>query len=204
MKIMRTLLVLLLVMLAPLVHAQYYDKETGLNYNTNRDYDPATGRYIQSDPVGLKGGVNTYVYVEGNPVMYVDPKGLLTKCKSGLHVLGGKQAGPLHHEFSCFKTDDGRTVCRGFGRDPESTVTDAVINSVPGTVLKDDDNYSSDTTCEPDDNDKCMDKCAADLYAGMETSPPPYSLSRENTTQCQEANRKVVDTSTQLCAAQRK
>ena len=44
---------------------QYYDKETGLHQNGFRDYDPTTGRYIQSDPIGLAGGVNTYGYVGG-------------------------------------------------------------------------------------------------------------------------------------------
>ncbi|MCL4542123.1 MAG: RHS domain-containing protein [Chloroflexi bacterium] len=55
---------------------QYYDWETGLLYNHHRDYDPELARYIQSDPVGLYGGVNFYVYVEGNPVSMVDPNGL--------------------------------------------------------------------------------------------------------------------------------
>ncbi len=46
-----------------------------LYYNYYRDYDPTTGRYIQSDPIGLAGGSNPYLYAEGNPVRYVDPSG---------------------------------------------------------------------------------------------------------------------------------
>ena len=55
---------------------QYYDSETGLNYNYYRDYDPQTGRYVESDPVGLKGGINTYAYANTNPVGLLDPFGL--------------------------------------------------------------------------------------------------------------------------------
>lgn len=55
---------------------QYYDQESELHYNYFRDYDPELGRYIQSDPIGLAGGINTYGYAYQNPVMNIDPNSL--------------------------------------------------------------------------------------------------------------------------------
>lgn len=54
---------------------QLYDPITQLSYNYFRDYNPRTGRYTTSDPIGLQGGINTYAYVGGNPLRYTDPTG---------------------------------------------------------------------------------------------------------------------------------
>ncbi len=56
---------------------QYADLETGLYYNDHRYYDPQRGRYLTPDPLGLRGGVNSYAYVANNPLKNIDPSGLI-------------------------------------------------------------------------------------------------------------------------------
>jgi RHS repeat-associated protein len=56
---------------------QYFDVETGLNYNYYRDYNPAIGRYIEKDPIGLRGGINLFAYTSNNPINFSDPMGLV-------------------------------------------------------------------------------------------------------------------------------
>ena len=79
---------------------QYYNAESGLVYNVNRDYEPSTGRYTQSDPIGLRGGLSTYLYANGSPMIVVDPLGLSGICRAVLTTVGsvcggyvGRQAG---------------------------------------------------------------------------------------------------------------
>jgi RHS repeat-associated protein len=55
---------------------QYFDQETNLHYNWNRYYDPNSGRYTTSDPVGLDAGSNTFSYVQENPIVIYDVTGL--------------------------------------------------------------------------------------------------------------------------------
>jgi RHS repeat-associated protein len=66
---------------------QVFDAETGLFDNWNRTYDARQGRYRQSDPIGLAGGINTYAYTGSNPLSYIDPEGLWS-------VTFGGYAGP--------------------------------------------------------------------------------------------------------------
>jgi len=61
---------------------QYEDAETGTHYNYFRNYDPGTGRYTTSDPIGLQGGVNTYAYASANPLLRSDILGLEDDGKS--------------------------------------------------------------------------------------------------------------------------
>jgi RHS repeat-associated protein len=75
---------------------QYFDAETGLHYNYFRDYSPQTGRYAESDVIGLLGGLNTYSYIDAGPLLETDPWGLARsgrwaafKGTAGQKALGG-------------------------------------------------------------------------------------------------------------------
>ncbi len=84
---------------------QYADAETGLHYNYFRNYDPQIGRYITSDPIGLRDGVNTYAYVSSNPLRFVDLLGRAKMCCRLLNSIAGSWFGQRH----CYVIADSGT-----------------------------------------------------------------------------------------------
>jgi RHS repeat-associated protein len=149
---------------------QYRDKETGLHQNWNRDYEPKVGRYVQSDPLGLSGGTNTYSYVLANPTRSIDPNGLITySCRGPVDSLGGA----LLHRYFCTSVPylDGATslLCGGLGRGGDSLPVFGVIWA-PGETSP--DGFSREE-CRPiAQNDQCFDDCIA---AAITAPKPNYS-----------------------------
>jgi len=75
----------------------FFDAETGLHYNRFRYYDPAIGRYLESDPIGIDGGLNLYAYTD-NPLSEVDLRGLAKKCPNGKDCPQRKRAESEGHD----------------------------------------------------------------------------------------------------------
>ena len=86
---------------------QFFDSETGFHYNWHRYYEPGLGRYLTPDPIGLDGGVNLYVYLNGNPVNDTDISGLgpidkFVKCanKAAAQATNFAQSDDLRHCYA--------------------------------------------------------------------------------------------------------
>ena len=145
----------------PIRHAgQYYDQEVNLFYNYFRDYDPITGRYIESDPIGLDGGLNTYGYVGGNPLRFIDPYGLAAKgaaiggaIGAGIGGVAGGVGGGFGGGAACTLVAPGvGTIgCGGAGAVSGSSSGAAIggaIGAAVGSVVEDICMTNSDTCYE--------------------------------------------------------
>jgi RHS repeat-associated protein len=141
---------------------QYFDQETGLHQNYFRDYDPKTGRYILADPIGLRGGLNLYAYVENNPIVFFDPFGLLR-----YNTTDTSKTGKLSGETLTFA--ECMEKCAGF----ELTVTGGSEKSGHTEGSK----HYTGQACDFSDArnpkfnkntvTKCWDKCAKENYYGQ-------------------------------------
>ena len=129
---------------------QYYDAESGLHYNYFRDYDPGIGRYVESDPIGLDGGLNTFVYAGSNPLKHSDFFGLDSEfCRRPFYPL------PIPYARHCFvRYDDGSSSSFG----PDGAGSDPAPEWWPESCQATDGNQ----------NDECvkreMNKCTGDQY----------------------------------------
>jgi RHS repeat-associated protein len=99
---------------------QYTGREndnTGLYYYRARYYDPKIQRFVSSDPIGLAGGLNTYAYVDNNPIGYIDPYGLY-RCVGGASC---DFTPPMQSALQCFDTCTGRDTAITGGRGNRSS-----------------------------------------------------------------------------------
>jgi len=101
---------------------QYYDAESGLFHNGFRDYCQVCGRYIQSDPIGLAGGISTYATDLNNPLSYNDPLGLRSPTPGEIAMLS-----PIFNNTVDFSTVD---IKSGGGMDPRAWGPIATGNAV--------------------------------------------------------------------------
>jgi RHS repeat-associated protein len=100
---------------------QYFDAETGLFYNGHRYYDSASGREAQSDPMGLRGGLNTYAYAANNPLRYFDPSGLWVcngstdQCNSFSQGLQALQNASTSSDIPSYMQQDLANIVAAYG-----------------------------------------------------------------------------------------
>jgi RHS repeat-associated protein len=113
---------------------QYHDAETGLYYNLNRYYDPATGRYLTTDPI--EDGLNLYAYCYNDPINLMDPEGLCA-----LRIMGGLAEMAIGFTFG---TATSPTIAGGvIGALVMAHGADQVYAGLKGLLGYDDTSYTS-------------------------------------------------------------
>jgi RHS repeat-associated protein len=140
---------------------QYFDRETNLAYNYFRDYAPDIGRYFESDPIGLRrNSLNTFAYVNGSPLRYVDTQGLEAEvCVRPFYP--ALLVPYARHCFVRFNQDDQDTS----SYDPEGTHKDPAPSWWPKSCKATEGTQNDDcvkremATCRAEDYDVTGNNC---------------------------------------------
>jgi len=164
---------------------QYADAETGYSYNYFRDYDPTTGRYIESDPIGLRGGLNTYGYALNNSTRFFDPDGLEVRliCRA---VRGPLGLAGLQHCFvhvSCPEEGWANTYSlHPTGYTIEKGIVARKFKDDPSDNAKDPNNaFDQPVTPKSCPTEQCgYEKAVRDRFNSFPNGDVPYFLPGQN------------------------
>ena len=166
---------------------QYFDQETGLHYNYHRYYDPRTGRYLTSDPIGMLGGINLFTYVANNPVNEIDPYGLfnpriLELINKIIQDISTPQPGVVWLITKGVMTDDhtaSKEYVNNIIVELEEKIDksrDKLRKKMYDCFLKCDMKYSFAQGCETNvERSQCRSECVDEYILRCETDIWPYT-----------------------------
>jgi RHS repeat-associated protein len=144
---------------------QYFDAETGLSYNYFRDYESAIGRYVESDPVGLQGGLSTYAYVSNAPLKSYDAKGMVKWTGgylfAGVSAFVGGEVDTYNLMSDCSGGKSAIVTVIGLGTN--FSFSPVPIGVVSGPIEFDD----GDATPNPQNFQGFYDRSGGDFTAGI-------------------------------------
>jgi RHS repeat-associated protein len=179
------------------MQGQQLDAETGLLYNRYRYYDPAGGRYVTQDPIGLLGGWNTYTYADGSPTTKTDPLGLETYiCTRPLGGLPGSYAPPLlNHTYVC--VGSGANMTCGSTTASSGGALSNIFGSSPGKPTTSATDFYKPEACDlRQGGDSCIETCIANEL--KKPTRPKYGVGASGI-DCQEYTEDVVSACEKRC-----